>query len=553
MHSLAGALEPGDGLLTRPPFAAPAPRREPRPAWSGGGTGTVRPGEISRAHCGVLFLDEFPLFRADVIDALRQPLESGEISRRPRRGVPSCSRPARMVVLAANPCPCGDFHPTRASSRCICRETQRRDYRRKVTGPITDRIDITRHLAARAPTAERDPLAVRESTAEVRARVEAAGPGRHERYAGRAVAAQRPGARAGAARALAADDGGRPGCVDDQLWTGTADPPRREPASTGSPGPSPTCAGVDRPGVTEAEVALRLRTGEPLLAALDGGPDERPAIDERLARLALSRLGEPGDLRIAAPGRRRSGPSSSTPGCSPTGTRTACGPTSARRLADMRSRARPRAGRAARHPLRRARRRRSGPRRSTTSTRCEPLQELGGVPLGLWVRGPLRLDALPAPVAVVGARSATTYGTDVAAELAAGLARAGPAVVSGAAFGIDQAAHRGALAGDGPTVAVLACGVDRAYPAAHQQLLDHLAEPRRRSCPSSRRAARRRGPGSSPATGSSPRSCRGTVVVEAAVRSGALNTASWTTAAQPAADGRARTGHERDRRRGCTS
>ena len=100
---------------------------------------------------------------------------------------------------------------------------------------------------------------------------------------------------------------------------------------------------------------------------------------------------------------------------------------------------------------------------------------MGGVPLGLWVRGPLQLHELVDPVAIVGCRSATTYGTDQAAELAAGLARAGSAVVSGAAFGIDQAAHRGALAGDGPTVAVLACGVDRAYPAAHQQLLDHLA------------------------------------------------------------------------------
>ena len=73
----------------------------------------------------------------------------------------------------------------------------------------------------------------------------------------------------------------------------------------------------------------------------------------------------------------------------------------------------------------------------------EPLQEMGGVPLGLWVRGPLRLHELADPVAVVGCRSATTYGTDQAAELAAGLARAGSAVVSGAAFGIDQAAHRG--------------------------------------------------------------------------------------------------------------
>ena len=94
----------------------------------------------------------------------------------------------------------------------------------------------------------------------------------------------------------------------------------------------------------------------------------------------------------------------------------------------------------------------------------ETLDERGGPPLGLWVRGPMRLDELDASVAVVGSRSATTYGTSVAGEISARVARAGYTVVSGAAFGIDQAAHRGALAAGGRTVAVLACGVDRAYP-----------------------------------------------------------------------------------------
>jgi DNA processing protein len=160
---------------------------------------------------------------------------------------------------------------------------------------------------------------------------------------------------------------------------------------------------------------------------------------------------------------------------------------------------------------------------------AEPLHRMGRAPLGLWVRGPLRLDALPAPVAVVGARSATTYGTDVAAELAAGLARAGSTVVSGAAFGIDQAAHRGALAGDGPTVAVLACGVDRAYPTAHRRLLGHLAE--------HGAVVSELAPGCAPTrlrflarNRVIAALARGTVVVEAAVRSGALNTASWTLA-----------------------
>ncbi|HEY0888940.1 MAG TPA: DNA-processing protein DprA [Nocardioides sp.] len=154
------------------------------------------------------------------------------------------------------------------------------------------------------------------------------------------------------------------------------------------------------------------------------------------------------------------------------------------------------------------------------------LVERGGVPIGLWVRGPVRLDALAESVAVVGARTATTYGTEVARELAADVARGGWAVVSGAAFGIDQAAHRGALAASGVTVAVLACGADRAYPAAHEPLLEHLA---------------RHGAVVSEAPpGAAPMRVRflarnrliaaltrGTVVVEAAPRSGALNTANW--------------------------
>jgi len=153
----------------------------------------------------------------------------------------------------------------------------------------------------------------------------------------------------------------------------------------------------------------------------------------------------------------------------------------------------------------------------------------GGVPLGLWVRGPLRLDqAVVGAVAVVGSRSATTYGADVAMSIAADLAASGVGVVSGAAFGIDKAAHRGALAARGRTVAVLACGVDRAYPAAHRDLLDYIAEtglivselPPGCAPTKIRFLARNR---------LIAAFARGTVVVEAAIRSGALNTANWTT------------------------
>ena len=106
-------------------------------------------------------------------------------------------------------------------------------------------------------------------------------------------------------------------------------------------------------------------------------------------------------------------------------------------------------------------------------------------------------------------------------------------MVSGAAFGIDQAAHRGALAADGPTVAVLACGADRVYPAAHRALLDHIAATGAPSSPRRRRAARRTRIRFLARNRLIAALTRGTVVVEAAIRSGALNTANWAGAPQP--------------------
>jgi DNA processing protein len=159
---------------------------------------------------------------------------------------------------------------------------------------------------------------------------------------------------------------------------------------------------------------------------------------------------------------------------------------------------------------------------------CEPLQNRGGAPLGLWVRGARRLDEVcRTAVAMVGSRSATTYGAGVSSDLAAHVAERGVTVVSGAAFGIDQAAHRGALAVKGVTVAVLACGVDRAYPSAHRNLLDYVAD--------TGLVVSELPPGCAPTRVRFLARNRliaalasGTVVVEAAVRSGALNTANWT-------------------------
>ena len=146
-------------------------------------------------------------------------------------------------------------------------------------------------------------------------------------------------------------------------------------------------------------------------------------------------------------------------------------------------------------------------------------------PYCLWVRGPLDLRGLVRrSVSVVGARASTRYGETVATDLGAGLAERGFAVVSGAAFGIDGAANRGALAVDGPTVAVLAGGIDRPYPVAHSRLIGAIAE--------SGALMAEVPPGAAPTR---PRFLlrnriiaaisTGTVVVEAGLRSGSLHTA----------------------------
>lgn len=158
---------------------------------------------------------------------------------------------------------------------------------------------------------------------------------------------------------------------------------------------------------------------------------------------------------------------------------------------------------------------------------ARPINHTRGAPLGLWVRGRPRLAAaLERSVAVVGARDATTYGCEVAGDLAADLADGGITVVSGAAYGIDSCAHRGALALQGPTMAVLACGADVDYPRAHAGLLARIAD--------QGLVVSEQAPGQTPTKGRFltrnrliAALSRGTVVVEAARRSGALNTLNW--------------------------
>jgi DNA processing protein len=151
-------------------------------------------------------------------------------------------------------------------------------------------------------------------------------------------------------------------------------------------------------------------------------------------------------------------------------------------------------------------------------------------PLGLWVRGGARLDELvDRGVSLVGARAATGYGDHVAAEFGHGLAARGWTVVSGAAYGIDGAAHRGALAAEGRTLAVLGCGIDICYPAGHASLLDRITE--------NGLVVSEYAPGTPPARHRFLVRNRliaalsaGTVVVEAGIRSGARNTAGCAAA-----------------------
>lgn len=134
IHSLAGALE--TKAIHRPPLRSPH-HTSSYASLIGGGSGTVRPGEATLAHRGILFLDEFPEFHRDVIQALREPLEDGVVSI--ARSKASAVYPANFLLIAAlNPCPCGFW----GSGRCECMPHAIEKYRRKISGPIADRIDM---------------------------------------------------------------------------------------------------------------------------------------------------------------------------------------------------------------------------------------------------------------------------------------------------------------------------------------------------------------------------------------------------------------------------
>jgi magnesium chelatase family protein len=171
IHSVAGTLLPGTGLVTEPPFWAPH-HTASKAAIVGGGSGLIRPGAASLAHCGVLFLDEAPEFGRDVLDALRQPLEAGEVVI--ARQAMTARFPARFtLVLAANPCPCARAS-TAGGAACECSPAARRRYLGRLSGPLLDRVDVKVTLE---PVSRREMLYDRkhaETSAVVARRVAAA-------------------------------------------------------------------------------------------------------------------------------------------------------------------------------------------------------------------------------------------------------------------------------------------------------------------------------------------------------------------------------------------
>lgn len=143
IHSLAGALN--SGPIFRPPFRAPH-HTSSYASLIGGGSPLPRPGEATLAHRGVLFADEFPEFHRDVINALREPLEDRTVSIARAKG--SAVFPAHFMLIAAlNPCPCGFW----GSARCKCMPHAIEKYRRKISGPVADRIDMWVHVGEMPP------------------------------------------------------------------------------------------------------------------------------------------------------------------------------------------------------------------------------------------------------------------------------------------------------------------------------------------------------------------------------------------------------------------
>jgi len=168
IHSVAGVLPAGSGLLGHRPFRAP--HHTISTAGMAGGGSNVRPGEVSLSHHGVLFLDELPEFRRETLEVMRQPMEDGFVTI--ARAARTVTFPARFTLAAAlNPCPCGFFNDTRRD--CLCTPHQIARYLAKISGPLLDRVDLQVEVAA-LTTDEIASVDPGEPSISIRDRVEAA-------------------------------------------------------------------------------------------------------------------------------------------------------------------------------------------------------------------------------------------------------------------------------------------------------------------------------------------------------------------------------------------
>ncbi len=262
VHSIAGVLPSDQPLLVRPPFLDPH-HTASAVSIVGGGSRVIRPGALSLAHRGVLFLDEAPEFASNVIEALRQPLESGRIV--VSRAAQTAAYPARFqLILAANPCPCG--LDGAAGEQCRCSPLMRRRYLDRLSGPIRDRIDIHRTLTAPARPELAAALGGGRGTRELAATV----AGARERQAARladspwTVNADVPGADL--RRRWPVLPQGRD-LIDAQL-RGHALNPRSADRVLRLAWTAADLTGHDAPTTEDVEIGLALRRGLPLGGAV---------------------------------------------------------------------------------------------------------------------------------------------------------------------------------------------------------------------------------------------------------------------------------------------
>ncbi len=460
IHSAAG--EPvGGRLVTERPFRAPH-HTASTAALVGGGSGRARPGEITLAHRGVLFLDELGEFAPSALDALRQPLEERtvRISRQPV----SLTFPAGFQLVAcSNPCPCGA-----ATQGCRCSDAQRERYRRR--------------LERAAPGPVRSPGARRRAGAERRRGRELVGRRRPRRRGARtptgavrrlAVVAERARCRGCGPAPVTTEPRSR-GSVARAHRGSPPHRPRRHahPESRAHPRRSRRLGRRHHRPSRSRRAAPR---GRPVSATHDAArPGSAPLDPEEVAAASLACLPSMTPKRLRALFERGGGPLGALAGLE-RGLAAAvlCQRASAEDLPGRVALARvwQEAARADLVPRLLAERR--------THVYVEgragyPIDDVADRPAVLLAEGAVPDALRRRRVAIVGTRAATPHGLADAHELGAALARAGITVVSGLAIGIDAAAHEGALAAGGAVVGVVGTGLDVVYPRRHRALFDRV-------------------------------------------------------------------------------